>query len=100
MFNNKYYKYDSWWIGIAAGFVAPLIGFFIFYLFKYSYMNFSGFIRFIINGNVYTQIMSLCVIANLPMFFGFLQFHLYNSARGVVLSTMLYTISNLILKLL
>jgi hypothetical protein len=98
--NRNYSAYNRWWIGIIAGLIAPVIGFFIFYLLKYNYMTLSAFIRFVINGNVYTQVMSLCVIANLPVFFAFIQYNLYNSAKGVILTTILYTIINFILKAL
>lgn len=93
------YKYDKWWTGMLAGFLAPLIAFLIYYQINYGHMGLLKYFRFIINGNMYSQLMSLCVIANLPFFFLFLQFNMYNSSRGVILMTIIYAVSNFILKL-
>jgi hypothetical protein len=92
-------KYNKWWVGLMAGFISPVIAFLVYYSLNYSHMGMYKFFRYLINGNIYTQLMSLCVIANLPMFFIFIQFHMYNSARGVVLMTIVYTVANFILKI-
>lgn len=91
-------KFDAWWIGLTGGIVAPAIGFFIYFLLNFRYMGISHFINFIISGRIYSQMISLSVIANLPLFFLFLQFDLYKSARGVLMTTILLTIFNYILK--
>jgi NADH:ubiquinone oxidoreductase subunit K len=85
-------------IGLIMGLAAPLINFLGFYLLKYTHVQLIEFIDFLIRRNVIIQIISLCVIANLGIFFLFIQTHRYYSARGVIMATFIYAIGAIIFK--
>ena len=83
-------KFDSMVLGFLLGVISPIIGFFIYYFAEYSYMTMRGFVNYLVLGQVYTPLISLCVVANLPVFYIFLRMDKYYSARGIILSTFLY----------
>ena len=83
-------KFDSIWLGIVLGLFSPIIGFFVFYFTNYNYMTLSGFINYIILGSSYAPLISLSVIANLPVFYIFIQKNKYHTAKGILLTTFLY----------
>ncbi|MBN8702092.1 MAG: hypothetical protein J0M08_03450 [Bacteroidetes bacterium] len=83
-------KYNTQKLGVLLGLIAPSIAFGLFYVINFSHMPFESFITKIKLAHIYTPLISLCVIANLPTFFGFIWTERYYSARGVLLSTFLY----------
>ena len=84
-------KFDSVWIGAAIGLCAPLFTLFVFYLFKYSHLAFGEFYEKILLANgIVTPVISLCVVINLLVFFIFIWTNRNYSARGVLLSTIVY----------
>jgi hypothetical protein len=85
-------------IGLFFGLLAPIIVFLLFYLFKYSHITFSRFIDVLMAGDVFVQILSMCVIVNLLIFFLFIWTHRYYAARGVIMATFIYTIGVVIIK--
>ncbi len=91
-------KLDSQVIGLAFGLIAPIIVFFGFYVFKYSQIPFSEFLDFLRGANVIVQVLSICVIINLLIFFLFIWTHRYFSARGVIMATFVYAIIVVIFK--
>lgn len=91
-------RFDKLWAGVLAGFLAPMLAFLIYYLVNYTYMSIPAFIRYVINGNAYTQIMSLCAIANLPLFYIFLELNAIKGTRGIILMTLIFAILNFVLK--
>jgi hypothetical protein len=91
-------KLDSWAVGVSAGLILPIVSILIYWRVAYSFMDFYAFKNFLVLGRIYTQVMSLCIVPNLGLFFLFLQFDFYNSARGVMLASIVYTILNFILK--
>lgn len=83
-------KADKVYIGLLLGIVAPFIGFFAFYMITYSHLSIGSFIKKMILAHVYTPLISLCVISNLPVFFTFIYSDKYYGARGVLLATFIY----------
>lgn len=79
-------------IGVVLGILAPVLVFFIFYLIKFSQFSVKEFFYILITKNVFVQLISLCVIANLLVFFLFIWTHRYYAARGVIMATFIYTI--------
>ena len=98
---NDYKKYtDTIWFGIVSGLLIPVVSFLMYWKVKHNYMEFNSFISYLISGDVYTQMMSLCIIPNLALFFIFIQLQYNRAGYGVIASTLLYTIVNFALKLL
>ncbi len=93
-------KLDTVIIGLITGILVPVIGLFVFYFFSFDTLSISEFLDHIIRIHRIPQLISLSVIANLGVFYIFIYKKFYYSARGVIMSTFLYTIVVLILKYL
>jgi hypothetical protein len=87
-------KLDNVILGIAIGLIAPFIGLFGYYIFTYRYQtSFSGFIEYFSSIHIITASISLaCYCSNLPVFFLFIWREKFQSARGVLFATIVYTL--------
>lgn len=84
-------KLDNVGLGAVFGLITPIITLYGFYLFKYNYLSFSDFYsKILLANNILLPSISLCVIANLLIFFIFIWTDRNYSARGVLLATMVY----------
>ena len=84
------FNFDSQVLGTVLGLLAPAIAFFSYYFINYNYMSAREFYNYITEAKTTSAITSLCVLANLLVFFIFIQTEKYYSARGVLLSTFIY----------
>jgi hypothetical protein len=83
--------FDNVWLGAFAGLIAPVFAMFLFYLIRFNHLTFTQFYERILQANgIVTPSISLCVIINLLVFFLFIWSNRNYSARGVLLSTMVY----------
>lgn len=80
-------KLNSVSIGVLTGVFVPLIAVILFYFFTSKSVSVKEYIHFLILKNVYTNIISLCVIPNLLAFFIFIWLDFLSSARGVLVAT-------------
>jgi len=78
-------------IGLLFGLILPMLTMSLFYLIKYNKITIKEFFNQLIYADVVTQVISLCVIPNLLLFFLFLQTERYHAARGVIMATFVYT---------
>jgi hypothetical protein len=83
-------KFDHPLLGLACGILAPVLTFYIYFLYNYRFMGFYRFLEYLSMGNIFGPTLSLCVISNLAVFFIFIYTERMKSARGVLLSTFLY----------
>ena len=84
-----------------SGLIVPVIAILIFYYSSYagkSGITIPEFIEQLIALKIYTQLISLCVVPNLLLFFIFIWIKLLYSARGVILATFLYVFLIIVLK--
>ena len=81
---------DSQPVGITLGIAAPVVTFLGYYVINYQYMTAKEFANYIAIAKTSSAILSLCVLANLLVFFIFIQTQKYVSAKGVLLSTFIY----------
>ena len=95
---KKKARFDNIIYGLIPGLFAPLIGFLIFYLVKFSHKNFSEYFEYISQHSVISHTISLSVLPNLLIFFIFIWAKLYKSAKGVILATMIYAFAILIMR--
>lgn len=84
-------KKDSLITGLLSGIIAPLFGFYLYFLLFFGYMGFNGFVKHVIKNNLAISVLSLGVILNLVIFFAFYKFELDRSAKGVIFATFLYS---------
>ncbi|HEU4717163.1 MAG TPA: hypothetical protein VFU15_05000 [Bacteroidia bacterium] len=86
-------KFDNVILGLLIGLLAPLAALYIYYLFTYRYQtSFSGFLQYFNSFHIVVASISLaCYASNLPLFFLFVWRERYQSARGVLTATIIYT---------
>ncbi len=81
---------DKLWIGLTLGILAPIISVLIFYMSTYGHLPFMEFIEIITQANIYVQLLSVCIVPNLLIFFIFIWTNKLTSAKGVLFATFLY----------
>ena len=86
--------------GFVSGLLAPLIGFYIYYLISFRYMSFQSYVSRLTEFGLEGGVISLSLIANLIVFFYFIKIKADGSARGVIGATFLYGLLIIILKYL
>ena len=92
-------EFDKFWIGIVLGLIVPLIVMFLFYLqVYYRKMDIPTFIKRTWDTDIFSPLISLCCIGNLATFFIFYYLYHNDSARGVIISTFIYTLIVVVLK--
>lgn len=100
MLSNKRNKWDNRQIGFLAGLVAPAITFGVYYLARYPHLNFMEFVHTTIFYGVFTNILALCTIPNLLVFFFFLNREYYDTVRGIIFATFMLTLAVAVYKFL
>ena len=84
--------------GFISGLIAPVIGFYIYYLISFRYMGFRSYISRLTELGLEGGVISLSLIANLVLFFYFIKVKADSSARGVIGATFMYGLLIVILK--
>ncbi len=85
-------KFNHLPLGLALGILAPIATMVIVYYSKFSEYLFNELIQFLLDTQIFTKIVSLCVIPNLVLFFIFIRLNYLYSARGVLLATILFAV--------
>lgn len=83
-------KINNLKLGLVLGILAPVLTMLIIYLVQFSDYGVKELVDMLVTKNVFTKIVSLCVIPNLALFFIFLNKNYFYSARGVLLATVLF----------
>jgi hypothetical protein len=81
---------DHFLTGFISGLIAPLIGFYIYYLISFRYMGFQSYVARLTELGLEAGVISLSLIANLVVFFYFIRIKADGSARGVIGATFTY----------
>lgn len=87
------------WLGLGLGLAAPWLIVVIFYYVKFAHVGFGDFLELAYLNQIFTPLISLCVLINLGVFYIFIWTHNYISARGIVSATLIYAAAIFILKL-
>lgn len=98
MRRRKRKSLDSFGSGMLAGFLIPLIIFFLVWLFSETNVSFIEYVNSLWHLQALVKLGSLCVFANLAVFFGFLKIKYEQAARGVLGATIIYALFVLISK--
>jgi hypothetical protein len=77
-------------VGAGVGLIAPPIALWVYYLIQYSGIGFDVFIERLLYSTLFAPMLSLAVLVNLLMFFGFIWLDKDDGSAGVLLSTLLY----------
>jgi hypothetical protein len=89
---------DNLIIGILIGLLSPSIGILLFYYFNFQTTELRDFLDLSVKEKILSPLLSLCCVINLGVFYLFIQFDKYLSARGIILSTFLYGFVIVLLK--
>jgi hypothetical protein len=91
-------KYDRLIIGLAAGFLLPLVAGLIIYLFTAKGKTIPEYLARINDANIVTHAITLCVFTNIVIFLLFNRFDMLRAARGVLAATIVWAIAVFIIK--
>ncbi|MFI5188145.1 MAG: hypothetical protein ACHQF0_15545 [Chitinophagales bacterium] len=94
-------KKDNLKFGLVLGLLGPLVGLAVVYLVSYRSFSFGEFFNFFITDNKrITSIGALSLLANAVLFTLYINTHRDNTAKGIFLTTVIYGIGILVLKIL
>ncbi len=82
---------DHGFIGAFLGLLAPLPGVYIYYLIAFhDRMSFHAFLEFVKAPEIFSKVLSLGLLINLPIFFLFIQLKHDRNSMTVLGATILY----------
>lgn len=82
--------FDKLLPGFLTGIIVPLIIFYLYYLLKYSDVEFPQYLKMLHKYSLLFKVMSLCVLTDLPVFYIFIHFKQFKGARGMVMACFVY----------
>jgi len=86
-------KLDTWWAGLLIGLIFPFALFFLYWLFLYNQISFPlRFIHYLKNGYLLSNVIKLCGLGNLILFYLGLNKKKDKFSKGVIISVLLYVI--------
>ena len=85
-------KFDSLRLGVLLGVISPMIALLGYYAVSFNQMTLKGFYLWSRASDKTSAILSLCLVANLAVFFIFIKTNRNESARGVLMATFIYAI--------
>ena len=92
-------KKDNLKLGLVLGLVGPVLGLIIVYFLKFSSYDFMDFLDYFFNDSkLITSIGALCLLANAVLFTVYINTHRDNTAKGIFVTTLVYGIAILIIK--
>ena len=93
-------KKDNLQLGLVIGLLAPLLGLVILYYVNFSSVTFLDFLDFFLNNSrLITSLGSLSLLANVVFFTVYINTNRDNTAKGIFITTLIYGIMLLLLKL-
>ena len=93
------FKKDNFIFGLALGFIAPLVGFMIFKLYKFQGLSLSEMLQWMkFNPNLITVSISVSLMANAILFTIYINGYRDKTAKGIFVLTVIYAIIAMIFK--
>lgn len=89
---------NSFWFGLAAGLIVPVITLIIAYYQAYSYMTFNEFASKFIHLKLFSAFISLCALPDMLVFFIFIWGNRLIGARGALTAIFILTVMVVIFK--
>ena len=93
-------RFDDLKLGIIMGLIVPAMGFILFYLSSFTKVPFTYFVQHAIEIQTVSKILSLSLLPNLLVFFLYIWKNYYLTARGILMSTIIWTFSIVLIKFL
>jgi hypothetical protein len=93
-------KRDDLTLGLLLGFLAPVLGMFIYYFIQFRMFTLAEFFKIMFSQKtLLTGITSISLIANAVVFTIYINTHRDRTARGIFIATCVYAIVSLLWKL-
>ena len=93
------FKKDNFIFGLALGLVAPIIGFMLFKLYKFSGLTLAEMMQWMkLNPNLISVSISVSLLANAVLFAIYINGHRDKTAKGIFVLTVIYAIVAMIFK--
>src|ERR1044072_5084602 len=84
-------KLDKFWTGLLAGLLFPMLMFFFYWLFFHHGISFpQRFIHYLMTGHLLSNVIKICGLGNLLIFYFGLNKRLDSFSKGVILSIVVY----------
>ena len=93
-------KLNNIYLGLVAGISLPIISLVILHQVKYHHYSIVEFMNLLNRVDILTKVLSLTVVPDLLVFFVFIWTNKLLSARGVLLSTIIYAFLIFVIKFL
>jgi hypothetical protein len=94
-------KKDNLKFGLVLGLLGPIVGLAVVYIVSYRAFTFGEFFNFFITDNKrITSIGALSLLANAVLFTLYINTHRDSTAKGIFLTTVIYGIGILVVKIL
>ncbi len=93
------FKKDNFIFGLVLGFIAPVLGFMLFKLYKFNGLTISEMFQWMkMNPNLISISISVSLLANAALFTIYINGHRDKTAKGIFLVTIIYAIVAFIFK--
>jgi hypothetical protein len=90
---TKSSPFDRLYIGLIAGLLVPLIVFYLYFTVRHhNEIAFGYYLSMLHKYGLLFKVMSLCVLADLPLFFAFIQFKFWRTSRGILMACFLFAL--------
>jgi hypothetical protein len=87
----KWYRIDSFWKGFIIGLFFPIIIFIFYWLLTDHQISFpKRYVKYLINGGLLNNVIKICGIGNLLLFWLGLNKKLDGFNKGIIVSVLLY----------
>lgn len=84
-------RLDNFWKGLLIGVSFPMVIFFLYWLFFHNQLSFPrGILRYLIGGQLLSNVIKICGLGNLLLFYFGLNKKIDNFSKGIILSVVLY----------
>jgi hypothetical protein len=84
-------RLDSFWKGLVIGLLFPVFVFFCYWLFTESQISFpTRFVVYLIKGHLLSNIIKLCGLGNLLLFYFGLNKKIDKFSKGIITSVVFY----------
>ncbi|NCI48113.1 hypothetical protein [Sediminibacterium soli] len=92
-------KKDTLPLGLALGFLSPVLGLAAYYLLRFRLFSVKEFLTLIMmQKSLLSGIVSFCLVANAIVFTIYINKHKDNTAKGIFIATCIYALAALALK--
>jgi len=84
-------KIDKFWVGLIIGLIFPAIVYYLYWLTCHSQLSFPrGFYRYLVNGVLLSNVIKMCGIGNLLIFYFGLTKKIDRFNKGIIVSVFFY----------